>query len=160
MSKYWNNQGNFEAEFSTFTSELMPSSGPAETLGGELVRAANRLYYDAFNNGFCNNTSGAINYIKQYLVPHYRDNKDLLEAIALIEPKTNTNGYSSVGESTGAALDLIIDQVALFIINHEDLAASPNPCDMFDFQDEDAYYEEDEEEDENEIIWDEDDEYA
>ena len=150
MSKYWNNQGTFQSEFDALTQELMPAMGEAESLAGELVRAANRLYYDAFNNGFCNNTSGAVNFLYTYLVPFYKDDRDLKEALDLIAPKTNTGGYSSTGAMTGAALDTIVDKVAQLIINQPELKVQPNPCDLFDLQDDDYYEPEDDYEEEEE----------
>jgi len=45
---------------------LMPPSGAADTLEGELYRAAIRLVYDCYNNGFCNDNSGAL----EFLVEH------------------------------------------------------------------------------------------
>lgn len=149
MSKYWNNQGTYQVEFDQFSRDLMPAMDAAESLAGELVRAANRLYYDAFNNGFCNNTSGAINYLKTYLLPYYKDDEDLQEAIAYIQPKTNTGDYSTVGATTGAALDTIVDAVARLIINKPELKTQANPCDLFDLQDR-TYYPEPSYEDEYE----------
>ena len=148
MSKYWNNEGAFQAEFNQLTEQLMPASGSAETLGGELVRSANRLYYDAFNNGFLNNTSGAINFIRKYMLPVMRD-EDLKEAVDYIEPKTNTGGYSSTGAMTGAALDTIVDKTVEFFRLFPEVAAQPCPEDMLALSDDDHYeeYEEDEYED-------------
>lgn len=51
---YWNNEGAYEKEFSELTNSLMPLSGRAENLVGEVVRAANRLYYEYCNNGNMN----------------------------------------------------------------------------------------------------------
>lgn len=152
MSNYWNTQGQFQTEFDQFSQELMPAMGAAESLAGELVRAANRLYYDAFNNGFCNNTSGAVNFLYTHLVPFYPSDRDLKEALDTVAPKTNSGGYSTVGCITGAALDLIVDRVAALIINQPELKQQPNPCDMFDLQDEDYYEPEDDyEEDDYEL---------
>ena len=50
---YWNNEGAYQKELDEL-SEKMPVCGAADTLNGELVRAANRLYYDYCNNGNCN----------------------------------------------------------------------------------------------------------
>lgn len=33
---------------------LVPTQGPAETIEGEILRLANALYYDHYNNGSCN----------------------------------------------------------------------------------------------------------
>ncbi len=51
---YWNNEGAYEKEFSELTNEFMPAEGRAKNLVGEVVRAANRLYYEYCNNGNCN----------------------------------------------------------------------------------------------------------
>ena len=48
---YWNNQGAYREELDNLMVELMPAIGSAETLNGELIRAANRLYWDYCNNG-------------------------------------------------------------------------------------------------------------
>lgn len=51
---YWNDEGRFNREFSNLTDRLMPSYGRGESLMAEVVRAANRLYYEYCNNGNCN----------------------------------------------------------------------------------------------------------
>lgn len=51
---YWNNEGVYDKEFTQLTEELVPAVGRAKNLRGELVRAANRLYYEYCNNGNCN----------------------------------------------------------------------------------------------------------
>lgn len=51
---YWNDNGKFSKELSELTEKMMPDSGNAETLNGELVRAVNRLWYEYCNNGNCN----------------------------------------------------------------------------------------------------------
>lgn len=51
---YWNNEGVYDKEFTQLTEELVPATGMAKNLRGELVRAANRLYYEYCNNGNCN----------------------------------------------------------------------------------------------------------
>lgn len=51
---YWNNEGAYESQFDALTKTLMPAEGRAEYLVGEVVRAANRLYYEYCNNGNCN----------------------------------------------------------------------------------------------------------
>lgn len=51
---YWNGNGKFQKEFDKLYKELVPSSGRAKTLRGEVLRAANKLYYERFNNGNIN----------------------------------------------------------------------------------------------------------
>ena len=47
---YWNGQGAYKEDLDRLIDQ-MPLLGSAETLNGELIRAANRLYYDYCNNG-------------------------------------------------------------------------------------------------------------
>lgn len=51
---YWNHEGAYDKEFFELTDELMPIRGRGENLRAEVVRAANRLYYEYCNNGNCN----------------------------------------------------------------------------------------------------------
>ena len=61
---YWNRNGKYQKEFNRFDKMgLMPASGNASTLEGELLRCANNLYYDLYNNGCCNNKSGFWNFL-------------------------------------------------------------------------------------------------
>lgn len=53
-SNYWNGEGVYRKEFTELTEKLMKPCGRCDTLQGEVVRAANRLYYEYFNNGNCN----------------------------------------------------------------------------------------------------------
>lgn len=48
---YWSNNGAYENEYSQKYEELVPSSGEAETVHGELIRAISRFYWDYANNG-------------------------------------------------------------------------------------------------------------
>jgi hypothetical protein len=148
MSKYWNNQGRFNAEWEALGVKLMPAMGPAESIGGEMVRAVNKLYYDAFNNGFCNNTSGAANFLAQYaqpwLTPEFR------RALAVVAPLTNTGGYSNVTDSVEQALDTLVDEVCCLLLNSPELCTLASPADMLDLSDAEVYYSE---EDGEEDIW-------
>ena len=51
--RYWDNKGAYENEAKEL-SELVPPSGPSKTLRGEIFRAAQKIYYDYYNNGFGN----------------------------------------------------------------------------------------------------------
>jgi hypothetical protein len=148
MSKYWNNEGRYNAEWNQLQDELVPDTGKADCLAGEMIRAVNKLYYDAFNNGFCNNTSGAANFLDRYAKPLINNVKFNL-ALSLIESKTNTGGYSTVDKSTMTALDLLVDSVYELITAQPQLKSTANPCDLYDLQEttyyEDEYYEEEEE---------------
>ncbi|MBR2265494.1 MAG: hypothetical protein IJ882_02285 [Paludibacteraceae bacterium] len=51
---YWNNNGAYQEEGDRLYAEMVPDSGSASTLNGELIRAINRLFYEYCNNGNCN----------------------------------------------------------------------------------------------------------
>jgi hypothetical protein len=155
MSKYWNNEGKYNAEWNQLQDQLVPDVGSADTLAGEMIRAVNKLYYDAFNNGFCNNTSGAANFLDRYAKPMISNVKFNL-ALSLIEGKTNTGGYSTVDKTTMSALDLLVDSVYELILAQPQLKTTANPCDLYELQ-EPTYYEPEEEYDEE---YDEEDEYS
>lgn len=50
---YWNNNGIYQQHLDKL-NELVPASGEADTLHGEMIRAINRLYYEYCNNGNIN----------------------------------------------------------------------------------------------------------
>lgn len=52
---YWNNNGAYQQEMERLYSKFVPVSGCSENLVGEVIRAANRLYYE-----FCNNGNGNV----------------------------------------------------------------------------------------------------
>lgn len=51
---FWNNASPLQATYDTLASALVPAYGAALTPHGELLRAATRIYYDRYNNGFGN----------------------------------------------------------------------------------------------------------
>lgn len=51
---YWNNNGAYQEEGDRLYAEMVPNSGSASTLNGELIRGINRLFYEYCNNGNCN----------------------------------------------------------------------------------------------------------
>ena len=51
---YWNNNGAYQKEYDELYEKLVPSSGEADTVHGEMIRATSRLFYDFCNNGNCN----------------------------------------------------------------------------------------------------------
>ena len=51
---YWDNKGAMQTEFDSLYEKLVPSSGNAASLNGELIRAISRLHYEYYNNGNCN----------------------------------------------------------------------------------------------------------
>lgn len=151
--KYWNQNGQHQNEYDKLWESLVPISGHSDTLGGEVLRAATRIYYDGFNNGFCNNTTGAWNYLMEYLVSGTpRDARQ-----KLVQSLINIHGCMNIcygdAEYYSVELDNIMDCAIEFNLNNEESKSREHSVnDMFDYQ-EQTVYPEDEDEDEDEDTW-------
>lgn len=51
---YWDNDGQYQAEYDKAWQQLIPAQGEAEDGWPEALRAISRVGYDYYNNGFCN----------------------------------------------------------------------------------------------------------
>ena len=51
---YWNHNGAYQTEGDELFEKMVPASGAAATLNGELIRGINRLFHEYCNNGNCN----------------------------------------------------------------------------------------------------------
>jgi len=135
---YWNGEGKYQQQQEELFNALVPDDGSCDTIGGECLRAATRIYYDAYNNGFCNNTSGAFNFLVEH-VPgmenHLRVIKDYVNSEEMM-PREHSG--------IDIALDGIMDHVVEWIQDNPELANQENTSDMFDLQDDDFEYEEEE----------------
>ena len=147
---YWNNTGRLQKEYEALYEQHVPTSGECATLAGEVLRASSRIYYDAFNNGFCNNTSGAWNFLDKY-VP----SKAMHEALDVLADCVNQSCNDVWMQRHDENVDLHPIEQALETIAEEatrfamsDFAQNEvAPCDLFDLQDADDNSAWDEEED-------------
>ena len=117
---YWNNKGRFQAEFDEII-KLMPMMGNCDTLAGELIRAANRLAYDFYNNGMGNNTSGAVNFLQHHSA--------IAPAIYnTIYPYTRGRIYNGNydGDSLQLAIEAMIDSTVQMITRNPQLITMSN----------------------------------
>ena len=152
---YWNNQGAYKEEMSRLTDEMMPSEGSAETLNGELIRAANRLYYDYCNNG--NGNAVNVRYESDWTGgddddeheirswnPYYKKFYRLIvDTLRTVKTEFDWTGFSAnmdklermtVDYEPGfededmAVYDYMVDAVVWYVLNHPDreLPASYN----------------------------------
>lgn len=64
--KFWNRTHEMYEDYEKLYDELVPDSGWSSTRAGEILRAASRINYDYYNNGSCNNTTGAWRYLEMY----------------------------------------------------------------------------------------------
>lgn len=133
---YWNRTGKYQAEYEQMVENFMPISGAADTLAGELIRAATRLAYDFYNNGMCNNTTGAVNFLK---------NKGAIDQATHEAIYSFAAGQPYLGDYGGGALQVAIertlDMTVAMILHNPQLITIPNREDLFDYQDPEQYEE-------------------
>jgi hypothetical protein len=131
---YWNNNGTYQAQYDKLCDELIPSFGQCATEEGEYLRAITKIYYDAYNNGFGNNTSGAYN----FLVQKFGILSELPEFVELAKV-VNSGHYISEYEfdKIEPILNKAVDIVVEYILNRNGEYAR-NSYDMYDFADADC----------------------
>ena len=134
------NEKKIEALF----EELVPASGAASTVAGEITRAINRICYRCFNDG----DHLGVGYGRETCNPAGRylaakcDGKvaAMIKACWGVVDDTDYDGL----------LDILEDLVVDYIEAHPELKTTPNTEDMWDYRDKDEdvdTYDEDEEED-------------
>jgi len=131
---YWNGQGKYQAEYNRL-AELMPAMGAADTVAGELIRAASKLGHDFYNNGMGNNTSGAVNFLKAKGAIDRTTHQTIYEY---------TRGQLYDGHYKGDAFQLamesMVDQTVEFILANPKLETDANSSDMWDSSDPDQHW--------------------
>lgn len=134
------NQDKINALF----EELVPASGKADSLAGELVRATSRIGYRFYNDG----DQLGVGYGKETCNPAGRflikkAPKEIGDLVAALWGMYSEDGYEAV-------LDVLVGKVADYVDANPDLRSQPTE-DMFDFYDKyedvDDSWEEDEEDD-------------
>lgn len=144
-----------DKRLNTLFEELVPMSGKADSLAGELVRAAGRIGYRFFNDG----DQLGIGYGKETCNPAGRfllakAPKEIGDLVAALWGMQSEDGYEAV-------LDILVGKVADYVEANPNLRSQPTE-DMWDFRDRyedvDDSWEEDEEEDyEEEDDWEDED---
>ena len=144
---YWDRNGKYQAEYEQMVDDLMPISGAAETLAGELIRAATRLAYDFYNNGMCNNTTGAVNFLREKgaIDGHTHE---AIYSFAAGQPYLGDYG----GGALQVAIERTIDMTVEMILRNPALLTMANTEDMFDYEDPEEYWDEEEDWDEEEYF--------
>ena len=141
---YWNNKGTYQADYDRLV-QLMPMSGKCETVAGELIRAATRLTYDFYNNGMGNNTSGAVNYLDHLCVFDYDNTNVFGKIYEYTRGKIYNGNYD--GDELQMAIERMIDYTVQFILENPSLETQENTLDMFDFEDPEEHFYNEEEDD-------------
>jgi len=64
---FWNNDHELSAEFSRIWEQYIPMKGATEYTETELLRAANRIIYDWYNNGWgVNNKTAELEFLQEH----------------------------------------------------------------------------------------------
>ena len=135
-----------EERINDLFEELVPASGKADSLAGELVRAVSRIGYRFFNDG----DQLGIGYGKETCNPAGRfliakAPREIGDLVAGLWGMYSEAGYEAV-------LDILTGKVADYVESHPELREQPTE-DMWSFrnadedeEEEDDWYEDDEEE--------------
>ena len=137
-----------EERINDLFEELVPASGKADSLAGELVRAVSRIGYRFFNDG----DQLGIGYGKETCNPAGRfliakAPREIGDLVAGLWGMISEAGYEAV-------LDILTGKVADYVESHPELREQPTE-DMWSFRNADEDVDEDEEEEDD---WYEDDE--
>ena len=133
-----------KTEWAAMEERLMPASGKAETVAGEIIRAVDRIHYRWYNDGdkinvgygreTCNGTARYLEKIRGADFPAEVWNGWL-----------NDDQYTEFTEN-------LVDEMYAFIKAHPELETTPNTKDSrMDFIDSDLDRDEDDEYDEDEF---------
>lgn len=146
------NQDKINALF----EELVPASGKADSLAGELVRATSRIGYRFYNDG----DQLGVGYGKETCNPAGRflikkAPKEIGDLVAALWGMYSKDGYEAV-------LDVLVGKVADYVDANPDLRSQPTE-DMFDYYDKyedvDDFWEDDEDDEDDDYYEDEDDDW-
>lgn len=130
MNNYYSGNGEYQSQFDAIFEEFVPRLGPADTLAGECVRAISRINYDFYNNGFGNNTSGALNFVKSYIDYEVYD---ILHEYTCGRVYNDNYGDDYIHN----AVVKMTDQVLAMIVDNPQTMTIENKTDLFDLQESD-----------------------
>ena len=135
---YYNENGKHQAEYDRLW-KLVPDAGQADTVAGEIIRSAGKISYEHYNNGFCNNVSGALNFLQKY---HAVSD----ETYAKVYPYSIMEVYYAGGKDLDDEVIVkLTDEAVEYILANPELETTANKLDMLEFGDDDAPCEEDDE---------------
>lgn len=131
-----------EERINDLFEELVPASGKADSLAGELVRAVSRIGYRFFNDG----DQLGIGYGKETCNPAGRfliakAPREIGDLVAGLWGMFSEAGYEAV-------LDILAEKVADYVESHPELREQPTE-DMWSFRNADEDVDDDEEDEED-----------
>jgi len=126
IGSYWNNEGNYQAQYNKAWEQLIPAQGEAKDGLPEALRAISRIGYDYYNNGFCNlwrtwddgDTTMDSYYERMVDYLRFHVPSNLYKEFRAWLPSVR---YGSIewGENGDDIIDRIIDHIMVCIIEEE-----------------------------------------
>ena len=133
-----------DLKISEMYDELVPASGKADTVAGEIIRAVSRIVYRNWNDGdhigvgYGNETCNAA---ARYLMKE--TNKDIAEIVSGMWGMVSDRLYDK-------SIEILEEEVVRFIEQNPELKTKPNDKDMWSYtnrdEDRDDSWDEEEEE--------------
>lgn len=146
MEKYYENK-----RFEELSNELMKPSGKSDTIGGELIRAVNRICYRFFNDGDvigCGYGNETCNAAGRYVLKYGNtEMKDVLNVIW--NGEVNDSCESMANKPYELLLSQLVDETVKYLdskseeLNNEtsDMLDFSSDCDSeYDLEDESIYW--------------------
>ena len=126
---YWDLHGRYQEEYDK-RLDALPQYGEGATKASEIFRAATKLYYDFYNNGMVNNTSGAINFLLYASVFSSPQDEDFV----LIHSYTiGSRIYLNEMDLPVSTMERMLDRTIALLLANPELDALPNDMDYLEF---------------------------
>lgn len=150
----------FEERNERLFNELVPANGKCETLGGEIIRAVNRVSYRYYNDGDiawkgygCQTVNPAVRFL-MHIVGHEECPSEFVKAVYAVY---KIDAYGISDDEYEALIDKMVE-AAVDFVESCDLGKKDNTYgDMWDYKNDEFDY--DQSEDYEDVCYDEDDEW-
>jgi hypothetical protein len=120
---YWAGTSDYHEQYTLLVASLIPDRGKCDTIEGELLRAAGRLTYDYYNNGFGNDWSHSYAYLRDFKKnnPEIAGGMNTGNALSVLRPYKNgrmlcTNMATALDTKLQEALLRIMDECVKAVI--------------------------------------------
>lgn len=149
---FWDNTHPLSKDNERLYEELVPGSGNCDTLQGELLRAASKIGYDWYNNGWgCNNWSGAVVFLQDHAMTLAAKRTEAeRKSFQLALQVAGSYSHGERCDLRDEFVDKVVTTIAAFVT--QNILDNPTPIanslDMWDFSEPDVRWEEDEEDEE------------
>ena len=119
MAQFWDGTHPLYALQEQLHAELVPPQGKANTPHGELLRCATNLYYDVYNNGFCNARVlepqvDAVAAMRDELIPYLED-RDAFKRFRSALREACQGDEEGDADGHGARLEDILTAVVKYV---------------------------------------------